>query len=115
MRRISSPGIYGRYAAKSTLNPRYGERWSPCTKPSTTVRAVSSRFWIFIRTLGSMNRLMDCSVTGVLMNLVFQPGLWNGNNVDQTFNDVLGFDSFRFSMEIRQDAVPEYRIRQSLN
>ena len=62
-----------------------------------------------------MNRLMDCSVTGVLMNLVFQPGLWNGDNVDQTFNDVLGFDSFRFSMEIRQDAVPEYRIRQSLN
>src|SRR6267142_671296 len=47
--------------------------------------------------------------------LIFQSRLRNGHDFEQTFDDVLRPDSFGLRVEVRQDAMPEYRISEGLD
>src|ERR1051326_1895614 len=50
---MSSPGVYSRCSANSTLNPLYGLLCKPVMNPSTTVRAMMEMFESFETTSGT--------------------------------------------------------------
>src|SRR5262249_30021418 len=47
--------------------------------------------------------------------LIFQSRLRQWHDFQQTLDDVFGFDAFGFGMEVRENSMPENRIRQRLN
>jgi len=69
--------MYCLYSAKSTLKPRYGDWCRPATKPSTTVRAMSSKLPILERMAGSRKRVGE----ELVFIAVFMP--LRGTTVDE--------------------------------
>src|SRR5262245_59670035 len=107
---MSSPGMYWRYSANSTLNPLNGLRWRPDNRPSTTVRAFSSSVLRRETTAGSRNG-RSCAVQGIGLH----PALGRRHGLDQLVDDCVGIDPFGLRVEVRHDAVPEDGLRERLN
>src|SRR6478735_479495 len=106
----SSPGMYCRYSANSTLKPLKGLRCSPVRNPSTIVRARSSSVPRRATTAGSRNwREREAGAMGL------HPALGDWNRFEQTLDDRVGVDALRFRVEIRHHAVPEDRLGERLD
>src|SRR5262245_6450388 len=50
----------------------------------------------------------------VFRSLFLQSRLRHRHSFEQTLDNIFGFNSFGFSVKIRENAMPEYRIRQCL-
>src|SRR3954447_26576418 len=107
---MSSPGMYCRYSANSTLNPLNGLRCRPDRNPSTMVRAFSSSVPMRATTAGSRNG-RSCAVQGTGLH----PALGQRHALDQPIDDRVGVDTFGLGVEIRHDAVPQDRLGERLN
>src|SRR3954467_9701858 len=108
---MSSPGMYARCPANSIESPRYGDLWSPCRKPSTTVRASRSRLSMRARTLGSRKRppgVSVCAAARCVMPL--HPGLRHGDRLEQLVDHLARAAALRLGVEVRQHAVAEHRV-----
>src|SRR3972149_10646148 len=92
-------------------------------KPSTTVRARSSRLSIRPRILGSTKRadgdgsaLSRCPLMVVSSSLLSSPlhsGLGHRNGLQEPINDLARADALRIGVEVREDAVAENRMGQA--
>src|SRR5476651_442012 len=105
---MSSPGMYSRYSANSTLKPLNGLRCRPESNPSTTVRAFSSSVPSRETTAGSRNG-RSCAVHGML-----HPALGRRHGLDQLVDDRVGVDPLRLSVEVGHDPVTQDRLGQFL-
>src|SRR5215471_2865221 len=92
----SSPGMYWRYSANSTLNPLNGLRCNPERNPSTIVRAFSSSVPRRATTAGSRNG-RSCAVHGDIaagpIGAASHPAAWDGHGVEQPLDDRVGVDT----------------------
>src|SRR5512135_694964 len=112
--RMSSPGRYGLYSAKLTLKPRWGERWSPATNPSTTVRATSSRLEIRVSTAGSMKRV-GCGVEGLMPAMTdSQPGSRHRNGFEQPSDYFIPGHPLRLRVKVGENPVSHHGVGQLL-
>src|SRR5580765_8048328 len=106
----SSPGMYWRYSANSTLKPLNGLRCSPVRNPSTIVRARSSSVPRRATTAGSRNwRERASGAIGL------HPALRNRNGLEQPLDDRIGVDAFRLRVEVRHHAMPQDGLRERLD
>src|SRR5512135_19866 len=112
--RMSSPGRYGLYSAKLTLNPRWGERWSPATNPSTTVRATSSRLEIRVSTAGSRKRV-GCGVEGLTLAIVdSQPRFRYRNGFEKPSDYFVSGHPLRLGVKVGENPVSHHRVCECL-
>src|SRR5215510_15843665 len=105
----SSPGMYCRYSANSTLNPLNGLRWRPVRNPSTIVRAFSSSVPSRATTAGSRNG-RSVAAQGML-----HPALGDRHAFEQTVDDRVRVDALGFGVEVRHDPVAQDGLRQRLH
>src|SRR3954471_11199894 len=115
----SSPGMYWRYSANSTLNPLNGLRCRPDRNPSTMVRAFSSSVPRRATTAGS-RKGRSCAVQGVIRiaDCGWRTADWDvadwshstlrrRHALEQPIDDRVGVDALRLGVEVRHDAVAE--------
>src|SRR5918995_6777750 len=96
----SSPGMYCRYSANSTLKPLNGLRCRPDSSPSTIVLAFSSRVPSRATTAGSRK-----GRSGTL-----HPALRQRHRFNQAIDDGVGIDTLRLGVEVGDDAVAQDRL-----
>src|SRR3954463_13446276 len=106
----SSPGRYWRYSANSTLKPLNGLRCSPDRKPSTMVRAFSSRVPRRATTAGSRNWR-----SRVLGAIVLHPALRHRHALEQPLDDRVRVDPLGLRVEVGHHAVAEDRLGERLD
>src|SRR5438874_5021309 len=116
---MSSPGTYMRCSAKSTDAPKYGDRCMPLMKPSTTLRATSSRLPMRERTTGSTNRAPGIADVPIISYPLSAYSLarwlharpWHRHGLEQPIDERVGRDRFGLRVEVREHAVPEDWMR----
>src|ERR1700712_3271580 len=115
---MSSPGMYARCSAKSVDAPRCGDRCRPLMKPSTTVRAINSRFPIRARIVGSRKDVAVSGATAVMRwirNAPLHPALRHWNSREETIDDLIRGHLLRLGVEVGQHAMAEHRLGERAN
>src|SRR6478736_6872474 len=110
----SSPGRYCLYSANSAEKPLSGLRCSPERKPSTMVRARSSRLPSRAMTAGSRKRSSPGRLTRIVESGV-EAAARRRHRLEQARDDRVGVDALGLGIEVGDDAVTKDRRRQRAN
>src|SRR5581483_7491163 len=106
----SSPGMYCRYSANSTLKPLNGLRCSPDRKPSTMVRALSSSVPRRATTAGSRNWR-----SRALPAMPLHPALRHRHRFEEALDDRVRVDPLGLRVEVGHHAMAQDRFGECLN
>src|SRR5688572_3777869 len=96
---ISSPGEYSLCSANSTEEPWCGERWSPESAPSTTVRAFRASDPTLESATGSRYRTLAHPSAGL-------------DDLEQAIDQVRRRHPLGLALVVHDQAVLERRVRQ---